>query len=469
MHTKCVKDAFWRTQLSGFVLKKHKTPRGIISVNSKPMSLLHESYQRLGISPAVLDYGEAVLAGLAERFALIERCAELGQLKVLAAMQKLRVSEAHLVGTTGYGYHDLGRDTLEQVYAELFAAEAALVRPQIACGTHALAVALSANLRPGDELLSPVGRPYDTMEQVIGIRPASGSLAEYGVSYREVPLLADGGFDYPRIAEAINERTKLATIQRSRGYAQRPSLSVDRIGQLIAFIKKNNPDIICMVDNCYGEFVEEREPCEVGADLCVGSLIKNPGGGIAPLGGYIAGRNAYVEQAAYRLSSPGLGSKVGASLDVLRSFYQGLFLAPSVTAAALKGAVFAARIYENAGFSVCPRADDAYHDIIQALTFESPEVLVAFCRSIQAAAPVDSHVAPEPAPMPGYESEIIMAGGSFISGSSIELSADGPLRPPYTAYLQGGLSFAHVKFAVLLSLQRLMEEGMIDENFNAFP
>ena len=377
-------------------------------------------------------------------------------------MQECRVSEACLLGTTGYGYNDLGRDTLEQVYAEVFHTEDALVRPQITCGTHALALALMSNLRPGDELLSPVGKPYDTLEEVIGIRPSKGSLAEYGITYRQVDLLEDGNFDYENIKKAINPKTKLVTIQRSKGYQTRPTLSVKRIGELISFIKGIKSDVICMVDNCYGEFVEITEPSDVGADMVVGSLIKNPGGGLAPIGGYIAGKKDCVENAAFRLTSPGLGKEVGASLGVLKDFYQGLFLAPTVTASALKGAVFAANLYEPLGYAVVPNSTESRHDIIQAITFGTPEGVIAFCQGIQAAASVDSHVTPEPWDMPGYDSKVIMAAGAFVSGSSIELSADGPIKPPYAVYFQGGLTWQHAKFGILKSLQAIVDKGLVD-------
>lgn len=415
----------------------------------------------MGISGEVYDFGETVLAGLKERFEQIDLTAEYNQLKVLKAMQDNKVSEACLYGTTGYGYNDLGRETLESVYASLFHAQDALVRPQITCGTHALALALMSNLRPGDELLSPVGKPYDTLEEVIGIRPSKGSLAEYGITYRQVDLLPDGGFDYETIAKALNEKTRLVTIQRSKGYQTRPTLSVARIGELIAFIKERKPNVICMVDNCYGEFVERLEPTDVGADMVVGSLIKNPGGGLAPVGGYIAGQKECVENAAYRLTSPGLGKEVGASLSALPAFYQGLFLAPTVTAGALKGAVFAANLYERLGFDVLPDGSESRHDIIQAVTFHDPDGVIAFCQGIQAAAPVDSFVTPEPWDMPGYDSQVIMAAGAFVSGSSIELSADGPLRPPYTVYFQGGLTWQHAKFGILKTVQNLVEKGLI--------
>ena len=418
--------------------------------------------EQLGISEKVYDYSENIIAGLKERFEKIDETAEYNQMKVINAMQKNHGAEMHLNGTSGYGYNDDGRDTLEQVYADIFKAEAALVRPQIICGTHALNIALSSNLRPGDELLSPVGKPYDTMDEIIGIRPSKGSLAEYGVSYRQVDLLADGSFDYENIKKAINEKTKLVTIQRSKGYASRPTLSVERIGELISFIKEIKPDVICMVDNCYGEFVERIEPTEVGADMIVGSLIKNPGGGLAPCGGYIAGTKECVEQAAYRLSSPGLGKEVGATIGgVNKEFYQGLFLAPTVVAGALKGAIFAANAYEKLGFKVVPDGKEERYDIIQAVELRSAKGLIAFCKGIQAAAPVDSFVTPEPWAMPGYDDDVIMAAGAFVQGSSIELSADGPLREPYAAYFQGGLTWYHAKLGIIMSMQKMYEEGLI--------
>lgn len=426
-------------------------------------TLLWERYQALGISRKVFEFGKQVRNELTDRFAEIDKVAEYNQLKVLQAMQENRVSEACLYGTTGYGYNDIGRDTLEKVYASVFQTEDALVRPQITCGTHALALALLSNLRPGDELLSPVGKPYDTLEEVIGIRHSKGSLKEYGISYRQVDLLPDGSFNYPEIEKALNDKTRLVTIQRSKGYQTRPTLSVKRIGELIAFIKARKPDVLCMVDNCYGEFVETCEPSQVGADMVVGSLIKNPGGGLAQVGGYIAGKKECVENAAYRLTSPGLGKEVGASLSVLPSFYQGLFLSPTVTASALKGAVYAANLYEKLGFLVLPNGKESRHDIIQAVTFQNPEGIIAFCQGIQSAAPVDSFVTPEPWDMPGYDSQVIMAAGAFVSGSSIELSADGPIKPPYSVYFQGGLTWQHAGFGILKSLQALVEKGLIPQ------
>lgn len=422
---------------------------------------MREMYKNMGICDEVYDYCDNIIKSLYDRFEEIDKNAEYNQMKVIKAMQDEKVAEMHLSGTTGYGYNDDGRDTLEKIYSDIFKTEDALVRPQIICGTHALNVALSSNLRPGDELLSPVGKPYDTMDEIIGIRPSKGSLAEYGITYAQVDLLPDGGFDYEGIKNAINERTKLVTIQRSKGYASRPTLSVERIGELISFIKSIKPDVICMVDNCYGEFVERIEPSEVGADMIVGSLIKNPGGGLAPCGGYIAGKKECVEQAAYRLSSPGLGKEVGATLGVNQSFYQGLFLSPVVVAGALKGAIFAANVYEKAGFAVRPDGSEPRYDIIQAVELGSADGLLAFCKGIQAAAPVDSFVTPEPWPMPGYDSDVIMAAGAFVQGSSIELSADGPLKEPYSVFFQGGLTWYHAKLGIMMSVQKMFEKDLI--------
>ena len=419
-------------------------------------------YNQLGVSDKVLHFGQEVLAGLSDQFRHIDRVAEFNQAKVIAAMQKNRVNATHFNLSTGYGYDDEGRDNLERVYADCFGTEAALVRPQITCGTHALALALGANLLPGDELLSPVGGPYDTLEEVIGIRDSVGSLKEYGVVYRQVDLKPDGTFDYDNIARAINEKTKLITIQRSKGYATRPSYSVEEIGKLIAFCKECKPDVLCMVDNCYGEFVETEEPTNVGADMVVGSLIKNLGGGLAPTGGYVCGRKECIERCAYRLSAPGLGREVGANLGLLTSFYQGLFLAPTVVSSAVRGAVFAAGCYEKLGFRVVPGSGETRRDIIQAVELGSREAMVAFCKGIQSAAPVDSYVTPEPWAMPGYESEVIMAAGAFVQGASIELSADGPIRPPYAVYFQGGLTWFHAKLGILMSIQKLLDAGIIE-------
>lgn len=422
---------------------------------------LQEMYKEMGVSKEVYSFCQEIEDSLKDRFLRIDQVTEYNQMKVLKAMQKHHLAEAHFTPTTGYGYNDIGRETLEKVYASIFGTEAALVRSQITCGTHALALALSANLRPGDELLSPVGKPYDTMEEIIGIRPSKGSLAEYGISYKQVDLLTDGSFDYDAIRNAITDKTKIATIQRSKGYLTRPTFSVRQIGELIAFIKSIKPDIICMVDNCYGEFVEKEEPSNVGADMVVGSLIKNPGGGLAPIGGYICGTKECVENAYYRLTAPGLGSEVGATLGVNKDFFQGLFQAPQVVGGALKGAIFAANVYEKLGFTCVPDSTESRHDIIQAVTFHDPDKVIAFCEGIQCAAPVDSFVTPTPWAMPGYDCDVIMAAGAFISGASIELSADAPMREPYTVYFQGGLSYHHAKFGIIKSLARLEEKGLV--------
>ena len=426
------------------------------------MEELMKQYEQMGISRKVYALGEKTLASLADRFAEIDKIAEYNQAKVLSAMQKNRVSATCFAATTGYGYDDVGRDNLERVYADVFHTEAALVRPQITCGTHALTVALSANLLPGDELLSPVGLPYDTLQEVIGIRPSPCSLAEYGVTYRQVDLLSDGAFDYKGIKNAINEKTKLITIQRSKGYATRPTFSVKQIGELIAFCKDIKPDVLVMVDNCYGEFVETIEPSDVGADMTVGSLIKNPGGGLAPIGGYICGTKACVERCAFRLSAPGLGQEVGANLGIMTALYQGFFLAPTVVAGAEKGAIFAANLYEPLGYRCVPNATESRHDIIQAVELGSEEAMIAFCAGIQAAAPVDSYATPLPWDMPGYNDKVIMAAGAFIQGSSIELSADGPIREPYAVYFQGGLTWFHAKTGILMSLQKLVDAGIVN-------
>lgn len=423
--------------------------------------LKDKMYNGLGISKQVLDFCTEIEERLQDRFKEFDEKAEYNQLKVIKAMQEARVSDVHFSASSGYGYNDLGRDTLEEVYAKVFNTEAALVRPQITCGTHALALALASNLRPGDELLSVSGKPYDTLEEVIGIRPSVGSLKEFGVTYSQVDLLPDGSFDKEGIKKAINPKTKLIAIQRSKGYLPRRTLSPYEIGDVIKFIKEINPELIVMVDNCYGEFVEYDEPSDFGADMTVGSLIKNPGGGLAPIGGYIVGTKECIEQASYRLTAPGLGREVGATLGMTQSFFQGLFLAPTVVSGALKGAVFAANIYEKLGFKVVPDGSEPRYDIIQAIEFGRPEGVIEFCKGIQAAAPVDSFVTPEPWAMPGYDSDVIMAAGAFIQGSSIELSADGPIKPPYAVYFQGGLTWYHAKLGIINSLQKLVDAGIV--------
>ena len=418
-------------------------------------------YEEMGISPEVIAYSEKILKKLEGRFKEIDEIAEINQLKVLQALQKAKVSEAHLLGSTGYGYNDIGRDALEEVYANYFHTEDALVRGQIICGTHALAIALQANLRPGEEMLSPVGKPYDTLEEIIGIRESLGSLKEFGIRYRQVDLLPDGGFDWEGIKNAINEKTRLVEIQRSKGYSDRRSFSPEEIGEIIRFVKSIKPDLICMVDNCYGEFVCTDEPSDFGADMVVGSLIKNPGGGLAPIGGYIAGTKACIKRCAVRLYAPGLGKEQGPSLNLNKDLIEGFFLAPTVTASAEKSAILAASLFEKVGFSCHPAADTKRMDIIQAITLGSKEALLAFCEGIQAAAPVDSFVRPEADDMPGYEDPVVMAAGAFISGSSIELSADAPLREPYSVYFQGGLTFAHGKFGVIKALDNIFKAGLV--------
>ena len=414
----------------------------------------NEMYQQLGISPEVLDFGQRVLDGLDKEMSRVDDIAEYNQAKVLSAMHKNRLNATHFNLSSGYGYDDEGRDNLERVYASAFHTEAALVRPQITCGTHALTVALSANLLPGDTLLSPVGAPYDTLEEVIGIRPSACSLKEYGVHYRQVDLLPDYGFDYPAIEQALRGGVKLVTIQRSKGYATRPSFSVAQIGELIAFCKQCKPDVLCMVDNCYGEFVERAEPSDVGADMIVGSLIKNPGGGIAPTGGYIAGRKDLVELCAYRLNAPGLGKELGCTLETPRDMYLGFYYAPGVVCEAIKTAIYAQCLLELVGKKPIPRYCEAHNDIVTCFDAGTAEALIGFCQGIQAASPVDSYAAPEPSPEPGYTDEVVMASGSFTQGSTIELSCDGPLRAPYTCYLQGGLNFAASRAGVLLAVQK---------------
>ncbi len=423
--------------------------------------MLKDYYRSLNVDEKVFEYCNSVEEKLKDRFAAIDAVSELNQLKVLKAMQDNRLSEAHFAGSSGYGYTDDGRDALERIYADVFHTEDALVRTQIVCGTHALCMAMFGNLRPGDEILAIAGKPYDTLDEIIGIRESRGSLAEYGVTYAQVDLLPNGDFDIDGIKNAINSRTRLVEIQRSKGYAVRKTLSVQQIGEAIKAVKSVNPDIICMVDNCYGEFVQDIEPSDVGADLVVGSLIKNPGGGLAPIGGYICGKKEYVENASYRLTTPGLGKEVGASLGNTKALTQGLFMAPTVTASALKGAIFAANVYEGLGFKAVPDSTEDRYDIIQAVELQTPERVVAFCEGIQAAAPVDSYVRPEPWDMPGYDSPVIMAAGAFVSGSSIELSADAPMRSPYAVYFQGGLTYPHAKYGIIMSLQKMVEKNLI--------
>jgi cystathionine beta-lyase family protein involved in aluminum resistance len=412
--------------------------------------------QEFNIDENIIEMSHAVEKGCRDIFINIDSVREYNQLKVINAMQKNNLSDSHFAGSTGYGYGDRGRDLLDQIYADIFKAEDAMVRHQIASGTHALALCMFGNLRPGDQLLSVTGKPYDTLEEVIGIRESGeGSLKEFGVEYGQVDLLPDGNVDFEKIRKAINEKTKMVFIQRSRGYSWRPSLKINDIERIISFVKEIKKDIIVLVDNCYGEFVEKQEPIEVGADITAGSLIKNPGGGLAPTGGYVTGKEDYVRNAACRLTTPGIGKEVGASLGNNRLIFQGLFFAPHVVAESLKGAVFTAAIMGNLGYDVSPSANDIRGDIIQAIKFNDPGSLISFCQGIQKGSPVDSYVTPEPWDMPGYDSQVIMAAGGFIQGASIELSADAPIKPPYIAYLQGGLVYDHVKLGVMTAIQAI--------------
>ena len=424
------------------------------------MSILNHFFD---YKPEVLALDEKAMELCQPYFRHMEEIRDYNQLKMLKAFADTQMSSTDMLGTTGYGLWDTGRAKLEQIFAEVMGAEDALVRSQFQSGTHTLAVALFGLLRAGDTLLAATGRPYDTLEGVIGLDgkgKGTGTLMDYGIRYDEAPLKADFTPDYDLIAQKA-PGAKVCHIQRSRGYLQRNAFDLETIRKIADTARAANPDIIIFVDNCYGEFTQTQEPCQMGADLVVGSLIKNPGGGIAPTGGYIAGREDLIENCAYRLTSPGLGKEVGATLGVNGSFYQGFFLAPTVTAAALKGAVFAANVYEKLGFAVVPNGTESRHDIIQAVTFGKPEGVIAFCQGIQAAAPVDSFVSPEPWDMPGYDSPVIMAAGAFVQGSSIELSADGPIKPPYAVYFQGGLTWQHAKFGILMSLQKLADAGMV--------
>lgn len=411
------------------------------------------------ISDKVRQLGAQAQADLREQFERIDAIAELNTQKVLSAFQKHRVAESYFAGTTGYGYDDIGRDKLEEIYADIFGTEDALVRINFVNGTHTIASALYGALKPGDVLLSAVGAPYDTLLGVIGVvDKGPGSLKDWGVEYRQVDLVDDKPDLEGMAKAAADPKVKVVLIQRSRGYATRASLSVDEIGEMCSVIKAANPNVSILVDNCYGEFVEEKEPTQVGADLVVGSLIKNPGGGLAPTGGYIAGRRDLVEGAAMRMSCPGIGKECGSTMGNNRLLYQGLFMAPHTVAQALKTAAFAARMMELLGYEVEPASDAVRHDIIQMIHMREPEALKKFCRGIQFGAPVDSYVTPEPWDMPGYDSQVIMAAGAFIQGASIELSADAPMREPYTVYLQGGLTYESGKTGVMLAVEQLMSD-----------
>ena len=411
----------------------------------------------MSFSKELLTLKERVLDELAPSFRRIEQMSEENTLKVLTAMRECKVSDIHFNTSSGYAYDDIGRSKLEELYAKVFAAESALVRTQFVSGTHALAAVLFGILRPGDKLVSLTGTPYDTMQTVIGYTASSsGSLKEYGILYDELPL-NEGRVDVERIADVLDERTKMVLIQRSRGYSRRPTLLIEDIREICNQVHRLRPDCICFVDNCYGEFVESLEPTQAGADIMAGSLIKNPGGGLAPTGGYIVGREDLVELASYRLTAPGMGAELGASLVNNRLFFQGLFLAPHVVSQALKGALFAAGIFENLGYTTYPRISDERGDIIQAIELGTAEKLVAFCSGVQKYSPVDSFVKPEPWDMPGYTDQIIMAAGTFVQGASIEFSADGPLRSPYNVYLQGGLTFEQVMFGILGAAEKIRQ------------
>ncbi|WP_412177800.1 aminotransferase class I/II-fold pyridoxal phosphate-dependent enzyme [Sporosarcina sp. YIM B06819] len=401
---------------------------------------------------------------LAPFFKDVEKIAFYNQRKVLAAFRKNMVSDFHLMGSTGYGYDDSGRDVLEQVYADVFGAEDCLVRNQIISGTHAISISLFGILRPGDELLYITGKPYDTLESIVsGKGKDTGSLQDYGISYKHIDLNEDGSVNFDEVIKSMHSKTKMIGIQRSKGYSDRPSFMVDEIGEMVRKVKAVNPEVVVFVDNCYGEFVEDKEPMEVGADLMAGSLIKNPGGGLVRTGGYIAGRADLVEQCAYRMTSPGLGAEAGASLDTLLEMYQGFFLAPHVVSQAVKGALLTAALLEDFGLKTSPHYTEKRTDLIQSVSFKNADQMIAFCRTIQANSPINAHYAPEPSYMPGYTDDVIMAAGTFIQGSSIELTADGPIRPPYTAYVQGGLTYEHVKAAVLSSVEKLIEDGLIEQ------
>ncbi len=428
------------------------------------MKLLCQNFikNQFGIDDAIVRMTQTVENEIKDVFKDIDTVKELNQYKVIAAMQEHNLSDSHFAGTTGYGYDDRGREVLEAVYTSVFKAEDALVRHQIVAGTQAIALCLYGNLRPGDELLSVTGKPYDTLEEVIGIRGEdAGSLKDYGIGYRQLDLLEDGSINYDGISEVISDKTKMVLIQRSRGYSWRNSIKIREIRRAVDKIKEINNNIIVMVDNCYGEFTEAEEPIEAGADLLAGSLIKNPGGGLAPSGGYIVGKKKYVQNASYRLTTPGLGKKVGPTLGNSRLLFQGLFLAPHIVSESLKGAVFTAAVMQRLGFVTSPGPTQLRSDIIQAIKFENPESMIAFCQGIQKGSPVDSFVTPEPWDMPGYDSPVIMAAGAFIQGSSIELSADAPLKPPYTAYMQGGLVYEHVKLGVMTALKFMQERKLV--------
>lgn len=434
----------------------------MVRMRNDEFNLARGNVDEMNWTPELLEMETKVEQKIASMTRHIEHIAERNQWKVIQAFQKHKVSDYHFADSTGYGYNDRGREVLDEVYAEVFGAEAALVRPHFASGTHTIATALFAVLRPGDELLYITGSPYDTLHKVIGKEnDGNGSLADWGIKVNMVDLLPDGSVDWNKVQAAVNERTKVIGIQRSRGYDWRASFTVEQIGEMVKRVKELRHDLIVFADNCYGEFTELNEPTDVGADLIAGSLIKNPGGGIAPTGGYIAGRRDLVDKAAQRLTAPGIGAEVGAMLGATRYMYQGLFLAPAMVGQAVRGSVFAAALFEELGYETSPHWSTPRTDLIQALRFDTAEQLIAFVQGIQRASAVDAHVVPEPWDMPGYEHPVIMAAGTFIQGGSLELSADAPIREPYTAYMQGGLTYAHAKLGALIALQTMLDRKLL--------
>lgn len=423
----------------------------------------HKFLQKeMGISDKVLSIVDEAEKFVKEKFDRLDNVMSYNQYKVVNAMQKNKVSDTNFAWNTGYGYNDAGREVLENVYSSVFNTESALVRPIIVSGTHALSLTLFGILRPGDELIYATGAPYDTLEEVIGIRgEGMGSLKEFGITYKQVELSSDGAIDLEELGKQISCKTKMVCVQRATGYAWRKAISIGDIEKWASFVHSINPNIVCMVDNCYGEFLDTKEPTDVGADIMAGSLIKNPGGGLALTGGYIAGKKDLVDKVAYRLTSPGIGGECGLMFGQTRTMMQGLFLAPKAVNAALKGAVLCAKAFENLGYEVCPASDDDRSDIIEAVKLNTAEAMCAFAEGIQEAAPIDSHIVPIPWAMPGYEDEVIMAAGAFVQGSSIELSADGPLREPYIIYFQGGLTYEHSKLGVIKALQALDDKGLL--------
>lgn len=415
------------------------------------------------IDPKVINIIEESESEVSSQFKELDDIMAYNQYKILSAFQENRLSDMHFGWNTGYGYDDPGRDAIEKVYADIFHTDKALVRPTIVNGTHALAITLLGILRPGDELIYCTGRPYDTLEEVIGIRGnGNGSLKDYGITYKQVELLPDGSIDLEGVKEAITDKTRMVTVQRATGYGWRKAITIDQIAEWADLVSSINPNIVKMTDNCYGEFLDIKEPTDVGVDVIAGSLIKNPGGGLALTGGYVAGREDLIDKIQYRMTCPGIGGECGLTFGQTRSMFQGLFQAPKVVNGAVKGAVLCGKVYEKLGYEVCPKAEDKRSDIIQAIKLNSPESLEIFCQAIQAAAPIDAHVAPVPWDMPGYESQVIMAAGAFVQGSSIELSADAPMREPYIVYFQGGLTYEHSKFGVIKSLDALHKKHLIN-------